>query len=51
MEKAGGAVARDEGRMFNFMGQETEKGSEKKTGETSKSILQIHKLMKGVPLS
>ena len=48
MEKAGGAVARDEGRMC---GQETEKGSEKKAGKTSKFILQIYKLTKGVPLS
>ena len=34
MEKTVGAMAREEGRGCNFMGQETEKDSDKKTGET-----------------
>ena len=34
MEKAVGAMAREGGRGCNFMGQEAEKDSDKKTGET-----------------
>ena len=34
MEKIVGAMAREKGRGCNFMGQEAEKDSDEKTGET-----------------